>query len=118
MLGVAYGRQASDPGAGEWNERLLDRMRQEVCRYQEVGCKVIIGGDMNAHYTKIGEEWAPSDRTGLALSNFCNGLGLTIVNHHKVCEGRWTRITARAKSTVDYFLVGGGAGALHPENVH
>jgi hypothetical protein len=107
-MGVVYGRQAGDPGAAEWNERLFNQLQQEVGELQDEGYQVILGGDFNAHFSREGEGWTPRDRTGRLMEEFSEGVGLTIVNRMKCCEGQWTRITAQTKSTVDYFLVSGG----------
>jgi hypothetical protein len=44
VMGVVYGRQAGDPGAGEWNERLLNQMQGEISKFQQEGYQVLIGG--------------------------------------------------------------------------
>lgn len=73
------------------------------------GDRVIIVGDFNARIgEEVGDDPGSGNREGERLREWVTDRNLRIVNGTEVARGRWTWMTGKKRSVIDYAMVGGG----------
>ncbi len=92
----------------DWNDTLIANLESEIREIQEEGAKVILVGDLNAHFE--GEKnspmgYTPKDANARNVQNLVERTNLEIVNHSTKCLGKWTWMQRKLKTEIDYCLV-------------
>ena len=98
IVGVVYIR----PHCGGNSSFPKDRILDFVLRQQELGYKVVLMGDFNAHF---GEREAALDPRARLVSSLCTEGKLTNMNFQRSCRGKWTWYSGQKKSVLDYILL-------------
>ncbi len=87
-------------------QKVYKNIEREVMRAQENGESIMIMGDFNCKIgKKIDGNTDEVTKGGKLLLELCENTGMSIINAHEKCEGKWTRVQGNEKSIIDYVLI-------------
>lgn len=95
----------------EWNDKLEQRLTEDIAQLELEGKTICLLGDFNAHIEEadggvLGQDKKTKTNTnGGRVTRLVDQHGLEMVNKFAKCKGKWTRMTERNKSVIDYVLI-------------